>query len=95
MRTIKVLIPFVNGGRTYRIGEIVQVPVHALPALGEHAELVDTTFEDRMQAQSSDYAAFCLQHENTYADGHCPTKNSRRDPLTGCAWWQQHIRSSA
>lgn len=93
MRTVRVIRPFVNGGRTYQAGEIIQVPEHALPALGEHAEVIDTTFEDRLSAQSAEYATFCLAHENTIEGGRCPIKHDRRDPITRCAWWQRPTRS--
>lgn len=103
MRTIRVLIPFVHDGKTYEVGEIVEVPDHALHALGEHAEVIDGTssvssskdFDDRLQAQSSAYVAFCLAHQSTFEGGRCSIQGDRRDPLTRCLWWQQMNRRSS
>ena len=97
MIKVKVLIPFIGpDGTPHGEGEILEVPEHAVAALGDFAEAITTGIvmkslqvEQHMQQQSTDYITFCLQHENTYVDGHCPIKHDRRDPLTGCLWWQQ------
>lgn len=36
----------------------------------------------------NDFVPFCLDHENTYPDGHCPIKRDKCDPLTDCLGWK-------
>jgi hypothetical protein len=94
MTTIRVTIPFINDeGQIVRAGEILEVPDHALDALGAHAEVIDPSIRvETKRLQSTAFVTFCLDHQNTYASGHCQTRNNRRDPLTCCTWWQEHIR---
>jgi hypothetical protein len=43
--------------------------------------------DQRLQQNASDFVRFCMTHENTFANGHCPVKHSR-DPFTNCVGWQ-------
>jgi hypothetical protein len=43
--------------------------------------------DQRLQQNASDFVRFCMTHENTFANGHCPVKHSR-DPFTKCVGWQ-------
>ena len=44
--------------------------------------------DQRMHVMATDFARFCLSHQNTFSDGHCPVKNDKRDPITNCIGWQ-------
>ena len=52
------------------------------------AQKVASISEQRMQLMATDFARFCLAHQNTFKSGHCPVKNDKRDPLTRCIGWQ-------
>lgn len=87
MPSVRVKKTFIHNGETVEPGTILNVPNHALVALGEYAEQIPTTTITMMK-QASDIVRFCLAHENTYPDGHCPVKNSKQDPFTNCVGWQ-------
>jgi hypothetical protein len=59
------------------------------------ASKVASVAEQRMQQRSSDWVRFCLAHENTYNDGHCPVRHDRVDPFTHCLGWQLKIKRKA
>lgn len=52
------------------------------------AQKVATISEQRMKLMATDFARFCLAHQNTFKSGHCPVKNDKRDTLTRCIGWQ-------
>jgi hypothetical protein len=52
------------------------------------AQKVASIAEQRMQLMATDFARFCLAHQNTFKSGHCPVKNDKRDPLSSCIGWQ-------
>ena len=60
-------------------------PCNKLPKV---AQKVASKPELKRQQLSMDFVRFCLAHENTYPDGHCPIKRDKCDPLTDCLGWK-------
>ena len=46
------------------------------------------SFPSKAQKNASDFVRFCMAHENTYDDGHCPVRHDRVDPMTHCLGWR-------
>jgi hypothetical protein len=89
MPQVRVKKTFLHRGQTITPGTVMLVPDHALEVLGDFAEVIMLSPADlKIQQDASEFVRFCMAHENTYPDGHCPVKHDRLDPMTDCVGWQ-------
>jgi hypothetical protein len=92
---VEILEQIETSDRILQPGQLADIPDEVVCQLGGKVRPLtplrkepDAQRVTHLQKQSSDWVTFCMAHENTYPDSHCPVKHDRYDPFTHCKGWQ-------
>ena len=86
-----VIQPFKLAGTNLQPGQKIDIPEKYLVPLHGKVIRVRKDIPEHLQAMEQDaafFSRFCMAHQNTFPDGHCPTKSTRGASLDECLGWR-------